>query len=332
MKPRIIVLVALVIAFATPSWADPVKIRMGWVLTPPELPPVFFAKPGIAKHLGVTYTYEPTHFNSSSPIVTALASGDIDLSPLTVFTLAAAIQNAKIEDLRILADEFQDGVGDYFSQTFMVRKDSGINRIEDLKGKVFGSIGIGSIGDVAVRVLLHKHGLEDKRDYSVIEAPSASLVPMLQAKKIDMLAAQGLFFFDPGLQEIAKPLFTQKDAFGPTETSVFVGRKPFLTANHAAVVDFFEDMLRAVRWYTDPANRNEAIKIIADFSKLPPERFSGWIFTKQEQYRDPNGIPDLVSLQRVFGVEKDAGLLKRDLVAGDYADLSYIKEAATRLQ
>src|SRR6185437_982694 len=97
-----------------------------------------------------------------------------------------------------------------------------------------GTIGIGSIGDVAVRVLLRKHGLEDKRDYSVIEAPSSSLVPMLQAKKIDMLAAQGIFFFDPALQAIAKPLFTQKDAFGPTEASVFVGRTPFLKANRAA--------------------------------------------------------------------------------------------------
>ena len=216
--------------------------------------------------------------------------------------------------------------------TFMARKDSGINRIEDLKGRVFGTIGIGSIGDVATRVLLRKHGLEDKRDYSVIEAPNSSMVPMLQAKKIDVFAAQGILFFDPALQEIGKPIFTQKDAFGPTETSVFVGRKPFLEANRAAVVDFFEDMLRAVRWYTDPANRDEAIKIIADFSKLPPERFSSWIFTKQEQYRDPNGIPDLELLQRVFNIEKESGLLKRDLIAANYADLSYIKEAGARLK
>ena len=251
-----------------------------------------------------------------------------------VFTLAAAIQNAKIEDLRILADEFQDGVGDYFSMTFMARKDSGINRIEDLKGRVFGTIGIGSIGDVATRVLLRKHGLEDKRDYSVIEAPNSSMVPMLQAKKIDVFAAQGILFFDPALQEIGKPIFTQKDAFGPAETSVFVGRKPFLEANRAAVVDFFEDMLHARfvgTWIRPIVTRRS--KIIADFSKLPPERFSSWIFTKQEQYRDPNGIPDLeIVLQRVFNIEKESGLLKRDLIAADYADLSYIKEAGARLK
>src|SRR5262249_24192501 len=177
-----------------------------------------------------------------------------------------------------------------------------------------------------------KHGREDKADSSVIEAPSSSLVPMLQARKIDMLAAQGIFFFDPALQEIARPLFTEKDAFGPTEASVFVGRTPFLTANRTVVVDFLEDMIRSVRWYIDPANRAEAVRIIADFSKLPPERVSGWVFTHQEQYRDPNGIPDLESLQRVFGIEKEAGLLKRDLVAADYADLSYIKEAGGRLK
>ena len=91
MKILGVFFVGLLIALATPCWADPVKIRMGWVLTPPELPPVFFAKPGIARHLGMSYTYDPIHFSSSSPIVTALAAGEIDLSPLTVFTLAAAI-------------------------------------------------------------------------------------------------------------------------------------------------------------------------------------------------------------------------------------------------
>ena len=312
--------------------ADPVKLRMGWVLTPPELPPVLFEEPGIAKHLGTSYIYEPFHFTSSSLIVTALATGDIDISPLTVFTVAAAIQNAKIEDLRILADEFQDGVDGYFSQEFMVRKDSGIARIEDLKGKVFGSIGIGRIGDIAVRVLLRRHGLSDKRDYSVVEAQSANLVPMLAAGKVDLIAAQGIFYFDPYLQSIAKPLFTQKDAYGTTQASVFVSRAGFLARNRPAVVDFFEDMLRAVHWYTDPANRTRAAQIIARFTKLPPERFEPWIFTHDDLYRDPNGLPDLDALQRTFGIERDAGLLKEDIDAKAFADLSIIREAAARLK
>lgn len=70
MKIRISVLAVWLIVLATPGWADPVKIRMGWVLTPPELPPVFFAKPGVARHLGVSYTYDRpvTYFHMPVPI------------------------------------------------------------------------------------------------------------------------------------------------------------------------------------------------------------------------------------------------------------------------
>jgi sulfonate transport system substrate-binding protein len=327
-----IVQAGMLVLVACTASADPVKLRVGWVLTPPELPPVLFEEPGIAKHLGTSYSYEPMHFTSSSLIVTALATGDVDISPLTVFTVAAAIENAKIEDLRILADEFQDGVDGYFSQEFMVRKDSGIATIEDLRGKVYGSIGIGSIGDIAVRVLLRRHGLSDKRDYSVVEAQSANLVPMLAAGKVDLITAQGIYYYDPYLQSIARPLFAMKDAYGTTQASVFVSRAGFLAKNRPAVVDFFEDMLRAVHWYTDPTNRTRAAQIIARFTKLPPERFESWIFTHDDLYRDPNGLPDLDALQRTFGIERDAGLLKEDIDAKAFADLSIIREAAARLK
>jgi NitT/TauT family transport system substrate-binding protein len=214
----------------------------------------------------------------------------------------------------------------------MVRKDSGIARIEDLKGKVYGSIGIGSIGDIAVRVLLRRHGLSDKRDYSVVEAQSANLVPMLAAGKVDLITAQGIYYYDPYLRSIAQPLFAMKDAYGTTQASVFVSRAGFLAKNRPAVVDFLEDMLRAVHWYTDPANITRAAQIIARFTKLPPERFEPWIFTHDDLYRDPNGLPDLDALQRTFGIERDAGLLKEDIDAKAYADLSLIREAAARLK
>ena len=37
---------------------------------------------------------------------------------------------------RVICDEFRDGVPGYFSNQFFVRKDSGIKKITDLKGKV----------------------------------------------------------------------------------------------------------------------------------------------------------------------------------------------------
>ena len=63
MRKLALVAVLAVIAFgATAQAADPVKIRIGWVVMPGELQPVLFAKEGIAKNNGKTYIMEPVRF------------------------------------------------------------------------------------------------------------------------------------------------------------------------------------------------------------------------------------------------------------------------------
>ena len=77
----------------------------------------------------------------------------------------------------------QDGVPGYFSSQYYVRKDSGIDKVEDLKGKVIGTNGAGSAVDVAIRAMLKKHGLEDKRDYTMLEAPLPAMAAISWKRK-----------------------------------------------------------------------------------------------------------------------------------------------------
>ena len=65
-----------------------------------------------------------------------MATGDLDIALLSYSSFPLAIQNANMQDLRIIADEFQDGADGYYSAEFMVLKDGPINKIEDLKGKI----------------------------------------------------------------------------------------------------------------------------------------------------------------------------------------------------
>jgi len=57
-----------------------------------------------------------------------------------------------------------------------------------------------------------------------------------------------------------------------------------------------------------------------------------WIFTRKDFYRDPNGLTDLVALQRNIRVQKDLGFLKSDVDIAPLNDLGMIKEAAQRLK
>src|ERR1700712_5270142 len=111
MRWRIIAASALLLLLlvAGAARAEPLKIRVGWITVPTSLSPILFAKPELATHLGKSYTVEPIHFAGTSPMITALASGDLDIGEMAFASLGFAIQNAKLHDLRIIADEIQDG-------------------------------------------------------------------------------------------------------------------------------------------------------------------------------------------------------------------------------
>ena len=274
--------------------------------------------------MGKSYTLESIHFQGTPQTITAIANNELEVASLAYSSLAIAIENAGLDDLRVIADEFQDGVPGYFSEEYYVRKDSGINKVEDLKGKVIGTNGAGSAVDVATRAMLRKHGLEDKRDYTMLEGPLPAMPTMLLEKKVDLIPAVLPFALNPKLRAEGKILFYQRDALGVTQMIMFVARKPFIDKNRAAMVDFMEDLLRVVHWYLDPKNHAEVAQIASKITKAPPERF-GWLFTKADTYRDPNLVPNLEALQRNVDTTRDLGFVKKKIDITKYADLSLVQ-------
>jgi sulfonate transport system substrate-binding protein len=311
--------------------ADPVKIRASYVVAPANWAPMLVEKKDLAKHLGKSYQLEITRFAGTPPMISALAVGELEIATLAFPTLPIAIQNAGMDDLRVIADDFQDGNPGYYSNEFMVLADGPIKRVEDLKGKAVAVNQSGSATDIAMRAMLRKHGLEDKRDYTVSEAPFPTMRAMLAEKKVDLVPAVLPFSADPELRKIARPLFTTKDAVGVTQFSFWVARRGFIEKNRAALTDFMEDSLRIARWYLDPANHKEVMEICARITRQPAERFT-WVFTDKDNYRDRNMVPDLAALQRNVDLTHDLGFVKASFDVKKYADLSLIEEAAKRQQ
>jgi ABC-type nitrate/sulfonate/bicarbonate transport system substrate-binding protein len=311
---------------------EPIKMRVGWVVAPANLVPVLFAKPGLAKHLGKSYVFEPIYFGASPKEITALATGDIDIGALGFSTLPFAIQNAGLSDLRIIADEIRDGESDYFSTQYLVRQDSKINAVADLKGKVLATNGLGSGVHMAMTAVLQKAGLQDKRDYTTIEVPFPTMTAILKDGKADLITSLPPFVFASDLRTMARPLFAQKDGLGTSELSFWVAREGFIKKNRAALLDLLEDNIRAVRWYQDPANRNEAIELIANFLKRPPAALEQWIFNKNDFFRDRDTMVDLKSLQNNIDIMSKIGVIKEGFDVSKYADLSVVGEAALRLK
>ncbi len=311
--------------------AEPLKIRGAWVAPLANLSSVWLQKKDLAVHFGQSYVFEPVRYAGTPPMITAIANNELEIGNLAFSTLPIAIENAGMDDIRVISDDFQDGVEGYVSNDYEVFADGPVKKVEDLKGKVLATNAAGSGVDIAMRAMLRKHGLEANRDYTIIEAPFPGMKSMLIEKKVDLIPGVLPFMLDPELKKNARVLFDMKAAIGRSQFVMWAARKPFIDAHRAALVDFLEDSLRILHWYLDPKNHDAAAEIASQLTKQPPERF-GWIFSKNDYYRDPNLMPDLDALQRNVDMTRDLGFARGSLDVKAHSDLSLIKEAASRLK
>src|SRR5579863_5238091 len=217
--------------------AEPVQIRVAWVAPIANWISIWLDKKELAQHLGKSYVFTPVHFAGTPPMVTAMANNEVEVGDLAFSTLPIAIKNAGLDDIRVIADDFQDGVDDYWTIRFAVLTGGPIKRVEDLKGKVVATNAAGSAVDIAMKAMLHKHGLEPNRDYTVIEAPFPAMKAILSEHKVDLIPGILPFALDPEMAKIGTTLFTAKDAIGVSEFVSFQARKPFIDKNRAALVD-----------------------------------------------------------------------------------------------
>jgi sulfonate transport system substrate-binding protein len=242
------------------------------------------------------------------------------------------VVNAKMDDIRVVADDFQDGVEGYSSVPFMVRNDNLITKVEDLKGHVVATNSIGGAFDIGLRAMLRKHRLEDKRDVTIVESDYGNMNSMLLSKKVDLTIGAQPGVSDPAFRATTYPLFTMRDATGGrTQVLVFAARTGFLEKNRAAPIDFFTDMLALSRRFHDPAHRPEAIALAARVTKQPYERLNSYLFSTSDFYSDPKGMPDAGALQSGIDMMVALGFAKESIDVKRYLDLSLVQEAAKRL-
>lgn len=332
---RFFLAIALLLAAGTAA-SQPVKIRVAYVVPVANWASLIFQKPGLARHEGKSYTFEAVHFQGTPQMITALANNELEVADLAFASLAIAVQNAGMDDLRVIADEFQDGVEGYYTDEFFVLKDGPVKSVKDLKGKVVATNVAGSAVDIVMRAMLRKNGLDDRKDVNVIETAFPNMKPTLLAKKADAIPGVIPFSFDPELRDKGRVLFTQKEAVGRTQMIVWAAREGFLKKNRAAMVDFMEDVIRSVRWYIDPKNHAEAVEIASRVSKRPAAAFDKWLFRKAGQngdyYHDHDMRPDLKALQANIDLQHQLGLVKASINVPKHADLTIIRDAAKRIK
>ncbi len=326
------VLLAAFVAAAGAQAADPVALRIGWAQAPGHLAPLLdvlvMRHPEIFPHYGKSYTAAAVRFNGSTPQIQAVAVGELEIAAFAPSSLAIAIANAHL-DVRIVSDVLQDGTAGYYDEPFIVRKDGPIKTIEDVKGKRVATNTIGSASDNAMRIMLRKHGLQDA-DFTTVEANFANMFAMIEDNKVDLIAGLPQYLNEIWATGRYRTLYTAGDARGPAQTVLWAMRGDFIAAHRAALVDFFEDHIRAVRWFLDPRNREDALAVAMAATKQKRNELD-YAFTKADFYRAPDCMPDIAAAQREIDISAKLGLVPKAItLSPHYVDLSLVEEANGR--
>lgn len=319
-------LFAMLALALAPASAEPLKLRVGYDTIPLHIAPVIFHMPQFLKNYGKDYTVEWFRFKGSPLQVQALAADQIDIAALSFSTFATSINRAHLK-IKGISDLAQDGP--WFSQVFAVKKDSGINKVEDLKGKVLAVNALGGGSDMAARAVLVKHGLKPDKDVRIIEASFGAMAAMVRQGKIAVGTFPAPMWALAQKGGDLKPLFRQDDGLGVQQFLLYVARDDFITKNRKALVAYYADYLRGLKAVLDPKNREAVLKVISELAGSPVKNFQDWALLKgKDYYHSPDGKINVTALQNNINALKNLGLIKETLDVKPYIDNSIVEDAA----
>jgi NitT/TauT family transport system substrate-binding protein len=325
-------LIAFVGMLSPASASEPVNLRIGWAQVghvTPLLDVLAKRHPELFPHFGKSYVAQGVRFNGSTPQIEALAVGELEVAALAPSSFTLAATNAHL-DVRIVSDVIQDGKPGWYDEPFIVLKDGPIKTIEDVKGKRVATNAIGSSSDNAMRMMLRKHGVEDA-DFTTVETNFATMVPMIAEGKVDLIGAMPQFLDQIRRAGQYRTLYTAGEARGPAETIAWAMRADFIAAHRPALIDFFADHMRAVRWFLDPKNHDESVAIAAQVTRQKPAELA-YFFTHDDFYRSPDLVPNLRAAQAEIDDSVKLGILPKEIrLDPAYVDLSLVEEAGRRL-
>lgn len=325
---------ALSAAITLAAAAEPVTIRIDWSSVPgslaPLMPTVGDYNPDIYRHYGTSYVVEPIRIAGGGAVLTALAAGEIDVGAhVGPQALVLGVVQGGLE-LRTIGQALTTEFPPYLETHFWVRKDE-IQSVEDLRGKVLAVTARGANTDSALQIVMSRAGMQEPRDYQIVEVRHSAMLPSLESQRVDAVPLVPPFNREAAANEDLAPLFSVGDAFGPVETLMFTTTKDFLDQHRAALVDFMEDHIRMRRWMMDPETRPEALQQVADFVMGSVDDYQ-WVYTEEDYYFHPDVLVNTERLQNNVETLHSVGVIPEVLDVVPYVDMSIVEEARARIE
>jgi sulfonate transport system substrate-binding protein len=245
------------------------------------------------------------------PLLNQLASKNVDAIDMSFALAAKAFEDGV--PLKVT------GVATAVLGAIVARKDAGLSRVEDLKGKKVAAV-VGTSTFFDINALLKKgYGFDIQKEAQIVTATAPPDMATLLAKKdVDAIIAwqpitDGVVHRGDGVY-LVKQIDLWRKATGrssgfPVHVCYLV-HKEFLEKQPAIARDLNDAQKDAVDvWYNKPARAKE---IVAEVTKLPKDVID---VAYHETVRMLSGLPDeqVETLIAQLKVNKEFGFLKSDV-------------------
>jgi NitT/TauT family transport system substrate-binding protein len=246
---------ALAVALASGSTAyaaDKPQVRIGWVYAMANAPVIVADKKGMFAANGIDAKI--TEFTAGPILFQALAGDQIDVGYVG-FAPAANWYTRGLQTVTVA--KVNTG-----QLAVVVRKDSGINSLADLKGKKIASVKKGSGADAFLRgyVLKEAAKLEPDKEVEIISMPSGNMGAALMTKVVDAAFMWEPFTTQYLLNGETKVLLKVEDDIPGYPWYVVLAKKEFLEKNKDAVVKLLQAHEEAVDYLnSSPTAGNDII-------------------------------------------------------------------------
>ena len=306
-----VILVLLVIGFSMQNQELPANekemVRIGYTSLVYGQPSFIADDLGFFANEGLNV--EMIKFESSTHVVNSLLAGDLDIVAISPCISAFAAEEKSKEDLFKILYYNTDSVEHPIS-FLLVKKGSGINTLEDLKGKKIGTFPGNILSQISTKLLL-KDKMDIERDITLVD-----IGPQIQAQAIETGMVDAMFSLEPfatitmelGIADIlhvAPQLSIMDDIPGGCgfASTKFVNERPIAAENVRLALDKAVDYIRA--------NELDAKKV---FPKYTPLNENLAEKVKQPEFVKSTEL-SVQKLQEEYDVLKREGVFKGNLDA-----------------
>lgn len=208
-----------------------------------------------------------------------------------------------------------------------VRK--GINSPEDLKGGKISGGGLGGRNTWVMKQVVKMMGLDPEKDVEFVPASGGSDARMAGVINGTLDGASMFPRHRSGLEAAGGKFLFEELTIAPQEGFAAMGG--WLEKNEDTAYAWVRADIKARLWLFDPANKDEAYKIMRDFGyEIPPE-FEALYSVELDQFSPDGGFESAESMDKFVADLSITGALPKDLDWRKYVDMKYVWAAQDSL-